>query len=437
MHTPTRLKRADDPTSPPLRILQVTDLFEPFIGGMELHVKALSQGLAQRGHEVTVVTAHLPGTAVDEAVDGFRVRRIAGWSGRALARWYERAEVPFHPPVPDPGVVAALRRIVDELRPDVVHAQGWISYSCLAITRHRRFRLVVTLHDHSFACVRKTLLRSELTPCSGPRLDLCLRCAPGQYGVVKGAALTMGLRAARPLHARVDSWVAISQFVANSNRCAIPRSRAITVIPPTSAQPPPGPRPRWLPTADGYALFVGALGSYKGLSWLLEAYAGMGLRRPLVVVGTTRPDTPRTWPTGVVVRTNVPHQQVMEAWRHAGIGFVPSLWPEPFGLVAVEAMRSGVPVVASRIGALPGIVVDGVTGILVTPGHNAELRAAIRRLDQEPELRSKMGAAGLVQAEQFSTETVTTLYEQHYRRLLAGELEPDSASGVPVAGSRL
>jgi glycosyltransferase involved in cell wall biosynthesis len=435
MNASTRLTSPGDHMPRPLRILQVTDLFEPFVGGMELHVRTLSQELARRGHEVTVVTAQLPGTAVDEAVDGFRVRRVAGWSGRALAGWYERAEVPFHPPVPDPGVVAALRRIIDDLRPDVVHTQGWISYSCLAIGRHRRFRLVVTLHDHSFACVRKTLLRNDLKPCSGPRLDVCLRCAPGQYGIVKGVALTTGLRAARPLHARVESWVAISQFVADSSRCAIPRDRAISVIPPTSAQPPPpAQRPAWLP-ADGYALFVGALGPYKGLNWLLDAYAGGGFSRPLVVVGTTRPDTPRSWPAGVVVRTDVPHRDVMEAWRHAGIGLVPSLWPEPFGLVAVEAMRSGVPVVASRIGALPGIVVDGVTGILVAPGNTTELRAAIRRLDQEPELRSRMGAAGLVQAEQFSAETVTTLYERHYRRLLAGQPELDSSLDAPVAGS--
>ena len=79
----------------------------------------------------------------------------------------------------------------------------------------------------------------------------------------------------------------------------------------------------------------------------------------------------------------------MEAWRHAGIGLVPSLWPEPFGLVAVEAMRSGVPVVASRIGALPGIVADGVTGILVTPGNTTELRAAIRRLDDDPDFAAR------------------------------------------------
>jgi glycosyltransferase involved in cell wall biosynthesis len=100
-------------------------------------------------------------------------------------------------------------------------------------------------------------------------------------------------------------------------------------------------------------------------------------------------------------------------------------------------MRSGVPVVASRIGALPGIVVDGVTGILVRPADTTELRAAIRRLDDEPELRRTMGAAGVVQAEKFSAETVTTLYEEHYRRLLGEQHEAGSISCASAGGSLL
>jgi glycosyltransferase involved in cell wall biosynthesis len=410
------------PMRRPLRILQVTDLFEPFIGGMEQHVRALSLTLVQRGHEVLVATAQIPGTAPTEDLDGFMIKRIAGWSAQALARWYERTEAPFHPPIPDPGVVASLRHIIREFRPDVVHAQGWISYSCMALAKRCAPPLIVTLHDHSFACVRKTLMHEGRQVCAGPQLSRCLRCSPGQYGIAKGAALTIGLRAVRPLHERVDSWVAISQYVSQASRGIVPRSRTIDVIPPTSQPPPPsGQRPAWLP-ADGYALFVGALGYHKGLNWLLDVYAGGGFRRPLLVIGTPRHDTPRTWPSGVEIRANVPHQEVLEAWRHAGIGLVPSLWPEPFGLVAVEAMRSGVPVVASRIGALPRIVDDGITGILVTPGTN-ELRAAMLRFDNEPGLRQKMGSAALVRAEQFSAETITSQYEEQYYRVLAAETQ--------------
>lgn len=403
----------------PLRILQVTDLYDPFIGGMESHVKALSYGLAGRGHEVTIATSHLPGTAIDEVVDGLRIRRISGWTNRALHGWYERAEAPYHPPLPDPGVMRALREIIEDERPDVVHAQGWISYSCMAIARRRECPLVVTMHDYSFTCARKTLLRNGLAECAGPRLDICLRCAPGQYGKLKGTALTVGLRTARSLHDRVDSWVAASQSVADASRCGLPRTTVVTVIPSASPDVPTGgPRPEWLPGGD-FLLFVGALGPHKGLSWLLDAYSGGGLNWPLVVIGTSRPDAPQSWPADVTVITGVAHQAVMAAWRHAGIGLVPSLWREGFGLVAVEAMRSGVPVVASRIGALPEIVADGVTGLLVTPGNTPELLRAIRRLEEDAELRRKMGAAGQVRSAQFSAETVTKMYEQHYQRILS------------------
>jgi glycosyltransferase involved in cell wall biosynthesis len=405
--------------SRPLRILQVTDLYDPFIGGIESHVKALSHGLSSRGHEITIATSHLPGTAIDEVVDGLRIRRISGWTNRALRRWYEQAEAPYHPPLPDPGVMRALREIIDDEQPDVVHAQGWICYSCMAIARRRQFQLVVTLHDHSLACVRKTLMRNGLAECAGPRLDICLRCAPGQYGKLKGTGLTVGLRTARSLHGRVDSWVAASQSVADASHCGLPRSSVVTVIPSASPDAPAdGRRPEWLP--DGhFLLFVGALGHHKGLNWLLDAYSRGGLSWPLVVIGASRHGAPQTWPPGVTVISDVPHQAVMAAWRHAAIGLVPSLCREGFGLVAVEAMRSGVPVVASRIGALPEIVADGVTGLLVTPGNTPELLRAIRRMKEDPQLRRKMGAAGKARSEQFSAETVTKMYEQHYWRILA------------------
>jgi glycosyltransferase involved in cell wall biosynthesis len=421
--------------SRPLRILQVTDLYEPFIGGMELHVQTLSRLLAQLGHEVTVATARLPGTAEEEeTTDGVRIRRITGWAGRALAGRYDRPGAPFHPPVPDPGVVARLTRIIAEARPDIVNAQGWITYSCLAVRLRRSFRLVVGVHDPGMACPRRTLLRYGHTACPGPRLDACLRCAPGQYGAVKGTALTLALRAVRPLHGRADSWVANSQFTADASRGVLPPGTEISVIPPASEPPPPpGHRPGWLPP-DGYLLFVGALGRHKGLNWLLDAHASGGIRRPLVVIGTERADTPASWPAGVTVRTGVSHEQVMEAWRHAGIGLVPSLWPEPFGLVAVEALRSGVPVVASRIGALPDIVDDGTTGFLVEPGNTAELLAAIRRLDADPALRRAMGTAGVARAEQFSAQTVARKYEEHYRGLLARQ-QPPLGCPLPEGGS--
>jgi glycosyltransferase involved in cell wall biosynthesis len=405
-----------------LRILQVSDLYEPFIGGAERLVKTLSEGLAQRGHNVTVATTRLPGTMADETAGGVRIQRITGWSTRILSSSYERAEAPFHPPMPDPGVVVALNAIIDDLRPDIVHAHGWITYSCM-VARLKQSRLIVTLHDYAQICARKTLLLDGKEACPGPRLDHCLRCAPGQYGAAKGLALTSALRMARPLHGRVDSWITTSRFVADSTSPWLPRGTPIEVIPAASIDAAPSTRverPSWVPP-DDYLLFVGALGRHKGLHWLLDAHAQGGLP-PLVVIGTPSSDTPRTWPDNVVVRTNVSHRDVMAAWGHARLGIVPSLWPEPFGLVAVEAMCSGIPVVASRIGGLPEIVVDGVTGILVTPGDTTELRAALLRLDRSPALSRAMGEAGRSRAAVFAPANFVDSHERHYHQLAGGHV---------------
>lgn len=86
-------------------------------------------------------------------------------------------------------------------------------------------------------------------------------------------------------------------------------------------------------------------------------------------------------------------------YADADICVFPSVWPEPFGLVAVEAMASGRAVCASRIGGLEGIVEDGVTGFLFTPGDDAELASCLARLLDDEALRRRMGEAGRTRVE--------------------------------------
>ena len=91
-------------------------------------------------------------------------------------------------------------------------------------------------------------------------------------------------------------------------------------------------------------------------------------------------------------------------YREASILVVPSVHrtcygrdvevSELLGLVAIEALASGTPVVASRIGGLPEVVEDGVTGLLVEPGNVAELRARLDELLRDPPLRERFGLAG-------------------------------------------
>ncbi len=101
---------------------------------------------------------------------------------------------------------------------------------------------------------------------------------------------------------------------------------------------------------------------------------------------------------------------------HAVDVFVHSpILPEPFGLVIVEAMARGMPVIASNAGGIPDIVDHEVTGLLIPPGNHEELAEAIVRLLRDPALRKRLGEAGRQKAfERFSAERMTRELEQSY-----------------------
>jgi glycosyltransferase involved in cell wall biosynthesis len=382
----------------------------------------LAHELVGRGHEVEVVTLAQPGAAGTEMDGGIPVHRIDGWN-RALNRFYENPERPFHPPVPDPGVVHSLVDLIQERRPDVVHAHSWILHSLLHFLPSQRTRLVFTLHDYGLICPKFTFVHKGGV-CDGPGFVKCVVCASGQYGTIASAALTSGLTITRRSRRRVDQYIAVSTPVARA--CAsisVGSQRPIEVIPPfvsdDSLQQNDAARPAFLPTEGDFVMFAGALGPHKGIDILLEAWRGLDSAIPLVLVGLRRHDTPRQFPNGVIVAENVPHGDVLDAWMHCAVAVVPSVWPEPFGLVALEAMAAGRPVIASAIGGLADIVVDGITGILVPPGDALTLRTSIARILADPRQRVVMGLAARERAASYSAAIVVPQIERVYREVVA------------------
>lgn len=407
-----------------MRILQLSDFYRPTIGGLERHVETLSREMVRLGHDVTVATLRVGDRPAQEWIDGVRVVRLDSWTSRAKVL-YADASRPFHPTAPDPGALAALRRIVREARPDIVHSHSWLQYSYFPLHSSAADAPghVVTLHDYGLGCVKKTNQHNS-SRCSGPVLAKCLGCAGRDYGLLKGTALTVGLRASRPLHRRADAYLAVSSAVAQAARPALPADREVEVVP---SMVPDGMaelalntgRPDFLPKNDGYLLFVGALGPHKGLDTLLEAHRLLRHRVPLVLIGTPRADTPPILGSDVIVARDIPSAQVMSAWRHSSVAVVPSTWDEPMGQVAVEAMLAGRPVVASDVGGLRDVVEDQVTGLLVPPRDPGALAAAIDSVLGDPSLRSRMGAAGQQRARRFTVGVVAPQVLEVFERVVA------------------
>jgi glycosyltransferase involved in cell wall biosynthesis len=145
-------------------------------------------------------------------------------------------------------------------------------------------------------------------------------------------------------------------------------------------------------------LYAGRLSAEKGVLELVEAAEGL----PLVIAG----DGPlRERVPGA--RGFVPHDELQRLYDRAAVVVCPSR-REGFGVACLEAMAHGRPVVATRVGGLRDLVVDGKTGLLVPPRDVQALRAALERLLADPELRRRLGAAGRTRAaERFSWASAT------------------------------
>lgn len=417
-----------------LHVMQLTDFYSPTIGGLEKHVETLSGELVRLGHTVTVVTLQTGDLPADETINGVRVIRIRSWSQKLIGSYADAAR-PFHPPVPDPGATAALRSVIQRERPDVVHSHGWLAYSYIPLHSNRRGPAhVMMLHDYGLTCARKTMLHSPSGgQCSGPGLVKCLRCAPAQYGVLKGTAITAGLRASRVLHGRVDRYIAVSASLADAARRGVPAHQDIAVIPSMLPNDLPAlatatPRPAFLPPGDGFLMFAGALGPHKGLDVLLDARRRMRHQPPLVLIGMPRPDTPPLDEPGVFVAHNQPSAQVMAAWMRSSVAVVPSVWNEPMGRVALEAMLVGRPVVVSDVGGLRDLVQHDVTGLIVPPRDASALAAALDNVLDDPALAQRLGQAGSESAKSFEAATVAPQIVQVFQDALLSRGRPMEVS---------
>lgn len=407
-----------------MRILMLTQFYHPIVGGEEQIVKDMSVELVRRGHEVAVVTLWQDGFQDFEIDQGVQIFRIHSSTQRAT--WlYSDTQRRHAPPWPDPEATWALRRIIDQVQPEIVHAHNWLMYSFLPLKRQSQARLLLSLHDYSLSCSKRRLVY-EGAPCSGPSFVKCLACAREHYGSAKGIPTVSGHRLmSGPVKSAVDMFLPVSRAVAIGNGI-ISNSLPFRVIPnfvPDVLDEDPAATEKYttqLPEGD-FILFVGDLSRDKGIHILLNAYAKVENAPPLVLIGRRCKDTPTEFPPNVLFLNSWPHTAVMAAWRRCSFAVAPSVWPEPFGIVVLEAMSAGRPVIASRIGGLPDVVVDAETGFLVPPGDPLALQEALERLLADRDLREQLGQAGLRRVEQFRAGVVIPRLEQIYRMIAMEE----------------
>ena len=406
-----------------MRILMLAQFYRPFIGGEERYVRDLSIELVARGHDVAVATFWQKGLPAFECDEGVRVYRIRTSMQQMDAVFSDKARR-HAPPFPDPGVMRELRTIIMRERPAIVHAHNWMVHSFTPLKLWSKAKLVVTLHDCSLVCAKQSFEYHDAV-CSGPGLRKCLSCTSEHYGMARGVPITLASVVWGQIEQHtVDMFLPVSQAVADATQLAKHRLpyRVIPNFVPDKLEElrdDAHPLLAQLP-ADKYLLFVGDMGRGKGEDVLLRAYAAIQCEIPLVLIGRTTAAVAKHLPPNVLILQSWPHPAVMSAWRRSAIALTPSNVFDSCPTVTLEAMAMGRPVIASRIGGLPDIVVEGETGLLVAPGDERALSEAIQLLLDNPALREHMGAMGKQRVVKFQARTVIPRIEQVYQEIMLG-----------------
>jgi glycosyltransferase involved in cell wall biosynthesis len=372
------------------------------VAGVERVTERTAHALLANGHEVTVLSRRAsPAPPVPRAErvrhqDGLDVVLVAGGAGT--------------PKGPFPGHQEQLEHIFErlllELLPDVILISHLALHSpqYVAIAHRWGIPVAMELHDFYAVCERAHLDRPSGELCDGP--DGGRACAQHCFAHQPDAAGRWSLRT----HlfdlalAQADALICPSQFVANYFRDRGLDDGRLQVIPngiPYADRPPLADSAR-TPRRPGHPLQLASLGvvtPHKGAHIVVDALrkARLAAARYTLFGALTQPYARQLRESaqqsdGVQLRTYGVYDPHLLPTLLADIDavIIPSLVWETFSIVAREAMACGVPVIASRLGALPEAVREGENGLLFTPGASGELAWILQRIEGDRSLLARL-----------------------------------------------
>lgn len=297
------------------------------------------------------------------------------------------------------GALAAQRglsALIERFAPDVVQLNDITDPALLGLAAAGG-RALIMVQDHRFFCPGRGMVTAAGEPCAGPAGPACAACFDEPAYARQVIALTAARGAALGAMARL---LTLSRYMADQLIAQDPAlGRSVEVVPPfvDALPPPPATPPADLPPA--YHLLAGRLTAHKGVRTALQAALCPKTGLPLVVAGNgplapeveeaaaRRPG--RVFAVGWVDRAGL--ARLLAGARTL---WLPSRWAEPFGIVGLEALSAGVPVVGSAVGGVPEWLKEGESGLLVPPGDPSALARAAGELAADPELAATLGRQG-------------------------------------------
>jgi len=345
-----------------VRVLIVTGIWPPDVGGPASHAPDLAGHLLSNGHEVAVVTT----ADGPPRLERYRV----DWISRRI-------------PVGARHAAVAEKVRSRAAGADVVYATSMIGRAALGSAAARRPLVIKLTTDEAYERARRRgLFDGDMDAFQRVDGDLRIRALRRS----RDAALRRATRVICPssyLSELAVTW-------------GVPPARVVVI-------PNPAPDLPSLPTReearaafgiDAPALaFAGRIGRQKSLEVAMEAVSRMtGIRLLVAGDGPEREEMERLATGCVRFLGSLPREDVLRLFRAADASLLSSTW-ENFPHTVVESLAVGTPVIATAVGGVPEVVTDGENGLLVSPGDAGALAAAIHRFYGEPGLRERLAAA--------------------------------------------
>ena len=419
------------------RVLVVSHLYAPdSYGGAEVIAEQDVRGLRRRGYEVRVFCGRIdhaaPQYALSTRVDATIVRVALHTSD-----FMQREKLNHRNAV----LERQFARCVEAFHPDVVqfHNVFALTAGLVDVCRQRRIPTIMTLHDYWPLCLKNVMLTNADEVCRHHGLN-CFACqskVSDAEPVPLPARNTLMKLALRD----VDRFLAPARYLGERFVAhGFPPGR-LRVVPYGIDLRPfqrAARRRRLKPGgAPVIVAYLGYLGLHKGVEYLVRAAAQVRRkdRIRILVAGGTKDVRYAAYLQALIRQLSlegivhlvpgIPHARVARWYHQIDVLVLPSIWPENQPVTILEAMASGLPVIASAVGGVPEMIRHGETGWLVPRADAQALADAMDRLVDDPGLRERIGRqAALAVRAQASLEARTSAIEQVTAEVIAGVKAP-------------
>lgn len=275
-------------------------------------------------------------------------------------------------------------RLVDDLKPDLVHIHNFFPRLTMAVhhgLKERGVPVVQTLHNYRLGCAAATFERNgvvcERCLVSGRQHAIFNRCYRGSIaGSVALVAMQRQAFRNEFLSNCVDAFVALTNFARDKYiELGLPEDKIF--VKPNFLDRPKAPE---MGQPRHGALFVGRLSKEKGVVDLIEAWRRLpNVHLSVVGSGPLESVLRERAPSNVAFLGQVDRSEVERKMRESSVLIIPSVWYEGFPVTLVEAFSNGLPAIATRIGSLAEIVVEGKSGLLCEPNSPDSLVLAVEK----------------------------------------------------------